>query len=86
MDARTGVLPAGTGVRLDAGQARRIRDGLSVPLIFAGGLTPGNVRGAIAQVCPFAVDVISGVERSRRVKSPELIQQFVRQARKTLMA
>lgn len=81
LDARTGAMPAGTGVRLDGGQARRIRDGLSVPLILAGGLTAGNVRDAIAQVRPFAVDVISGVEVSRGVKSPELIRQFVRQAR-----
>ena len=84
LDARTGEMPAGTGVSLDWGSAGRIREGLSVPMILAGGLTAGNVRGAIEQVRPYAVDVISGVEVSRRVKSPELIRQFVRQARVTI--
>jgi len=81
LDARTGEMPAGTGVSLDWEGAGRIRDELSVPLILAGGLTPGNVRAAIERVRPYAVDVISGVELSRRVKSPELIRQFVHQAR-----
>lgn len=81
LDARTGEMPAGTGVSLDWGSAGRIRDELSVPLILAGGLTPENVRAAIEQVRPYAVDVISGVEVSRRVKSPELIRRFVHQAR-----
>ncbi|KAA6185046.1 phosphoribosylanthranilate isomerase [Thiohalocapsa marina] len=84
LDARTGEMPAGTGVSLDWRGARRIRDRLSAPLILAGGLTTGNVRSAIEQVRPYAVDVISGVEVSRRVKSPKLIRQFVRQARVTV--
>jgi len=81
LDARTKQLPAGTGVRVDWGTARAIRDALSLPLILAGGLTPQNVRSAVQQVLPYAVDVISGVEASRRVKSPDLIRQFILQAR-----
>lgn len=81
LDARTQNMPAGTGARIDWQMALEVRKVLSVPLILAGGLTPGNVRSAVEQVRPYAVDVISGVEVSRTVKSPELIREFVRQAK-----
>lgn len=49
--------------------------------ILAGGLTPGNVHGLISELSPWGVDVSSGVESSRGVKSPELIHAFVQAAR-----
>jgi phosphoribosylanthranilate isomerase len=52
-------------------------------LILAGGLNCQNVGAAIRQVHPDAVDVASGVESSPGCKSPELMQQFVREARKS---
>lgn len=81
LDARTADMPAGTGVSLSWQTARQVRDALSIPLILAGGLTPGNVASAIRQVRPYAVDVITGVEASRRVKDPALVRQFVIEAR-----
>ena len=81
LDARTQDMPAGTGVSIDWGMALEVRKVLSVPLILAGGLTPGNVRSAVEQVRPYAVDVISGVEVSRTVKSPKLVREFVLQAK-----
>jgi phosphoribosylanthranilate isomerase len=81
LDARTRDMPAGTGVSIDWGMALEVRKALSVPLILAGGLTPENVRSAVEQVRPYAVDVISGVEVSRTVKSPELVRDFVVQAK-----
>ncbi|MBF0437164.1 MAG: phosphoribosylanthranilate isomerase [Magnetococcales bacterium] len=49
------------------------------PMILAGGLHPGNVAQAIAQVHPYAVDVSSGVESSPGVKDPVLIREFMHQ-------
>lgn len=49
--------------------------------MLAGGLTPGNVREAVALARPWGVDVSSGVEVRRGVKSPELIAEFVRAVR-----
>lgn len=49
--------------------------------LLAGGLNPGNVREALAATGAWGVDVSSGVERERGVKSPELIRAFVEAAR-----
>ena len=50
-------------------------------LVLSGGLTAANVADAISAVRPFAVDVSSGVEVSRGVKSSQLIQDFCRAVR-----
>ena len=50
-------------------------------LVLSGGLTPANVTDGILQVRPrglsLAVDVSSGVEVSKGIKSPDKIFQFV---------
>jgi phosphoribosylanthranilate isomerase len=51
----------GTGRRHDWAISRRIREESPVPLFLAGGLTPANVREAIAEVGPYGLDVCSGV-------------------------
>ncbi len=48
------------------------------PMVLAGGLTPENVAGAIEQTQAFAVDVSSGVEQHKGIKSVEKIQAFMR--------
>jgi phosphoribosylanthranilate isomerase len=51
------------------------------PLILAGGLTPENVAHAIRQTGCYAVDVSSGVEMSKGIKSREKMRAFVEQVR-----
>ena len=54
---------------------------VSAHLVLSGGLTPANVTDGILQVRPrcttLAVDVSSGVEISRGIKSADKINQFV---------
>lgn len=46
------------------------------PLILSGGLEAGNVGEAVKQIQPYGVDVSSGVESQRGVKSLEKIAAF----------
>ncbi len=70
---------SGTGQVADWSAARVLAG--RCELILAGGLSPGNVDEAIAQVRPFGVDVSSGVEEAPGRKSAALIGSFVSRAR-----
>ena len=69
------VLPGGNGLafdwRLIAGRR------WPVPWMLAGGLTPENVRDAIALTGARQVDVSSGVESAPGVKDADAIARFV---------
>ena len=65
----------GRGVSPDWDRAARLARRL--PIVLAGGLTPGNVGDAIRRVRPFAVDVSSGVESRPGIKDPALIEEFI---------
>lgn len=74
LDAHDPVKRGGTGRIIDwtlaaAAAARR-------PVILSGGITPENVRSAVAAVRPFAIDVSSGVERSPGVKDAERLRSL----------
>jgi phosphoribosylanthranilate isomerase len=62
----------GTGRVHDWATSRRIRDAVKVPVFLAGGLTPANVREAIATVDPFGVDLCSGVRTADRLDAAKL--------------
>ena len=74
-DAADGTLPGGNAKAFDW----TFLSGRTVPLpwFLAGGLNPGNVAEAVRVTGARAVDVSSGVEATRGVKSIELIRAFL---------
>jgi phosphoribosylanthranilate isomerase len=74
-----GALPGGNGLPFDW----RLLAGLDpgVPFMLSGGLSPDNVRDAVAITGARAVDVSSGVETRPGEKDPDKIEAFVRAAR-----
>ncbi|MCJ8313959.1 MAG: phosphoribosylanthranilate isomerase [Saccharospirillaceae bacterium] len=85
LDAYVEGIPGGTGQKFDWSLIGQ----LEKPWALAGGLTPENVKYAIEQVHPFAVDVSGGVEQSvliagkKGVKDPQKIIQFLQQVKAT---
>jgi len=55
---------------------------VSIPLVLAGGLTPGNVGQAVEQVRPWAVDVSSGVEDAPGIKNEMMMRTFITEAKR----
>jgi phosphoribosylanthranilate isomerase len=54
----------------------------ALPLILAGGLRADNVAAALVQVRPYAVDVSSGVEQARGIKSVDRMRSFLAAVRR----
>jgi phosphoribosylanthranilate isomerase len=54
---------------------------IPLPLVLSGGLDPDNVEQAVRRIKPWAVDVSSGVEVAKGVKSAVKIEQFIRGVR-----
>jgi phosphoribosylanthranilate isomerase len=77
-DTAEGILPGGNAKAFDW----TILSGRTVPLpwLLAGGLTPDNLAEAVRVTGARAVDVSSGVEASRGVKSVALIRAFLKRA------
>ena len=80
LDAYDPKARGGTGRVFDWNIARRTRE--LVPRLFlAGGLSPENVREAIAIVGPYAVDACSSLESAPGRKDPRLVRAFIRACR-----
>ena len=76
LDGDAGSLFGGAGKEFDWSLATGISG-----LILAGGLTPETVADAIRVARPFAVDVASGVEVTKRKKDPVKVEAFIRNAK-----
>ena len=70
-----------TGRTHDWAVSRRLVELSPRPVILAGGLTPANVRQAIAAVRAAAVDVHTGVEDASGRKDRAKVREFVAEAR-----
>ena len=70
-----GPLPGGNALAWNWDKAKAL--GSEHPLILAGGLSPENVKQAIQESMPDAVDVSSGVESSPGIKDFNKIRTFI---------
>jgi phosphoribosylanthranilate isomerase len=50
-------------------------------IVLAGGLTPDNITESIRRVCPYGVDVSSGVESAPGLKDASRISRFIQLAK-----
>jgi phosphoribosylanthranilate isomerase len=66
----------GTGRVHDWPTSRRIRESVSVPVLLAGGLNPGNAREAFERVQPAGLDVCSGLRLNGRLDAGKLRDFF----------
>jgi phosphoribosylanthranilate isomerase len=59
----------------------QIPPSVPLPVVLSGGLSPANVTDGVLRVRPWAVDVSSGVEVSKGVKSGPLMRRFCKAVR-----
>ncbi|MCE2413607.1 hypothetical protein J4G07_06340 [Candidatus Poribacteria bacterium] len=50
-----------------------------LPVFFAGGIRPENVKAAIETIRPHGIDLCSGVEASKGVKDPSKLERLMEQ-------
>ena len=70
----------GTGKSFNWDIAKIVRE-KGFKLFLSGGLNPENVRRAVEEVGPFAVDVSSGVEVRPGIKDKIKVERFVKEAK-----
>ena len=74
LDAYHPQMLGGTGHTLDWQELKQFEPAL--PWLLAGGLNPGNISKALAELSPDGIDLSSGVERSPGDKDLELVAQL----------
>ena len=74
----------GTSRTFDWSIAEKVQ-AAGLPVIVAGGLTPGNIKEAVNTIRPYGVDVSSGVEASPGRKDHAKVRDFLSIARETAL-
>ena len=69
----------GTGKTCDWNVAAELISGSPLPVFFAGGIRPENVKAAIETIRPHGIDLCSGVEVSKGIKDPHKLEQLMEQ-------
>lgn len=65
----------GTGKTFNWKLAKEAKS-FGIPIIIAGGITPDNVVSAYEEVKPYAIDLSSGVEKSKGIKDHEKLRNL----------
>ena len=69
----------GTGKTCDWNIAAELISESPLPVFFAGGIRPENVKAAIETIRPHGIDLCSGVEASKGIKDPRKLVQLMKQ-------
>jgi len=77
VDSYSPDAPGGTGRVGDWKAAAAFVPAVGKKVLLAGGLTPDNVRDAVRAVCPWGVDVSSGVETQPGRKDLAKVKRFI---------
>lgn len=73
----------GTGKTCDWHVAAELIDESPLPVFFAGGIRPDNVKEAIETIRPYGIDLCSGVEASKGKKDNQKLEQLMEQVKLT---
>jgi phosphoribosylanthranilate isomerase len=71
----------GTGKTCDWNVAAELITDSPLPVFFAGGIRPENVKAAIETIRPHGIDLCSGVEASKGIKDPNKLEQLMEQVK-----
>jgi phosphoribosylanthranilate isomerase len=69
----------GTGKTCDWNVAGELIAESPLPVFFAGGIRPENVKAAIETIRPHGIDLCSGVEASKGIKDPIKLERLMEQ-------
>ena len=69
----------GTGKTCDWNVAAGLIEESPLPVFFAGGIRPENVKAAIETIRPHGIDLCSGVEASKGIKDPSKLERLMEQ-------
>ena len=73
----------GTGKTCDWNVAAELIAESPLPVFFAGGIRPDNVKSAIETIAPYGIDLCSGVEASKGVKDKQKLAHLMEQVEKS---